>query len=44
MLFEEIVPVYSVDRKKAINALYGQNAELLNVKGVVHTVLFSLLG
>jgi hypothetical protein len=32
MLFKEIVPVYSVDRKKAINTLYGQNAELLNVK------------
>jgi hypothetical protein len=32
MLFEEIITVYSENNTKPINTLYGQNAELQNVK------------
>jgi hypothetical protein len=38
MLFLEIIAVYSENRTKLINVLYGQNAELLIVKWVVHIV------
>jgi hypothetical protein len=32
MLFREIIAVYSEDHTKHVNALCGQNVELLNVK------------
>jgi hypothetical protein len=32
MLFKEIITVYSENNTKLINTLYGQNAEILNVK------------
>jgi hypothetical protein len=32
MLFKEIIAVCSENHKKPLNTLYGQNAELLNVK------------
>ena len=36
MLYREIIAVCSQIHTKHINTLYGQNAELLNVKLVVH--------
>jgi hypothetical protein len=32
MLFKEIISVYSENFTKPINAIYGQNEKLLNVK------------
>jgi hypothetical protein len=34
MLFGEIIAVYSKNNTKSINALYGQNVELLIVEAV----------
>jgi hypothetical protein len=34
MLIKEIIAVYSKNHTKAINTLYGQNAELLTVEAV----------
>jgi len=38
MLYREIIAVCSQIQTKRINALCGQNVELLNVKLVVHIV------
>jgi len=42
MLYMEIIAVCSEVHKKHINALCGQNVELLNVKLVVHMVTTGL--
>jgi len=42
MLYRKIIAVYSQIHTKHINALYGQNVELLNVKLVVHIVTTGL--
>ena len=39
MLYSEIIAVCSEIQTKHINALCGQNAELLNVKLAVHIVI-----
>jgi hypothetical protein len=36
MLFREIIAVYSKNCTKPLNTLCGQNAEVVNVKHVVH--------
>jgi hypothetical protein len=38
MMYKEIIAVCSQIHTKHINALCGQNVELLNVKVTVHTV------
>jgi hypothetical protein len=38
MLYREIITAYSQIHTKHINALFGQNVELLNVKLAVHIV------
>jgi hypothetical protein len=43
MLYREIIAVCSHIHTKPINALYGQNVELLNVKLVVHIVTAGVL-
>jgi hypothetical protein len=42
MLFREIIAVYYKSRVKPINTLCEQNAELVNVKTVVHIVTTGL--
>ena len=42
MLYREIIAVCSQFQTKHINALCGQNVELLNVKLVVHIVTTGL--
>ena len=42
MLYREIIAVCSQIHTKHINALCGQNVELLNVKLVVHLVSIGL--
>ena len=42
MLYREIIAVCSQIQTKQINALCGQNVELLNVKLVVHIVTTGL--
>jgi len=42
MLYRELIAVCSQIHTKHINTLCGQNAELLNVKLVVHTVTIGL--
>jgi len=44
MLYREIIPVCSQIHTKHINALCGQNVELMNVKLVVHIVTTGLKG
>ena len=42
MLYREIMAVFSEIHTKLINTVCGQNAELLNVKLVVHIVTTGL--
>jgi len=42
MLYREVIAVCFRIHTKHINTLCGQNAELLNVKLVVHTVITGL--
>jgi hypothetical protein len=39
MLYRGIIAVFSGIHTKHINTLYGQNAELLNVKLAVHIIV-----
>jgi hypothetical protein len=42
MLFKEIIAVSSKNHTKHTNTQYGQNAEFLTVKAVVHIVMTGL--
>jgi hypothetical protein len=42
MLFREVIAVYAENHTNPINTLCGQNAVLLTLKQVVHTITIGL--